>query len=66
MVLEDLDDQRAGILPLVLGTHRRYAVGLVAAALLVQPLGDLDPELADQLLVGAHRASQLPSGGKAA
>jgi hypothetical protein len=62
VVLEHLDDQRAGVLPLVLGAHRRYAVHLVPPALLVQPLGHLDPQLADQLLVGAHRPSHSPFG----
>ncbi len=63
VVLEHLDDQRAGVLALVLGAHRRYAVHLVAAALLVQPLGDLDPQLADQLLISAHRLpSHSPAG----
>ena len=62
VVLEDLDDQRAGVLALVLGGHRGDAVHLVAATLLVQPVGDLDAERAGR---GRGRSSAASFGAQA-
>ncbi|MEJ7755710.1 MAG: hypothetical protein WKF83_04670 [Nocardioidaceae bacterium] len=52
VVLEDLHDQRAGVLTLVLArTSARCPVDLVAATLLVEPVGDLRRELAYEVVV---------------
>ena len=57
MVFEHLDDQRPGVLPLVFHGHRRTAGDLIAAPLLIEPVGHLCPQPANQHLVGelGHR-----------
>src|SRR5690606_28995515 len=68
VVLEDLDDERAGVVPLVLAGHRRAPGDLVTAPLLVQPVGHLGAQPANELvgrgqLGGAGVGGQLLGAG---
>ena len=43
VVLQHLDDERAGVLAFVLDAHRGHTAELVATTLLVEPVGHLHP-----------------------
>ena len=54
------ESEAAGEVPLVLAGHRRTAGHLVPAALLVEPVGDLRPQRADE---GVERGQLLGGPG---
>lgn len=66
VLLEYLGYDGAGVLPLVLGGHRRDAVDLVEAALLRDPVTGVLTEPLDQGVVDSgHRPAPWPCGGAA-